>query len=59
MTTQDLSEAIKLLTPEERDSVRLFIEFLKKREWSGSSPFLTAVNEFVDEHPELLRRLGE
>jgi hypothetical protein len=59
MAAQDLSEAIKSLTPEEQESVRLFILFLKKREPSGSSPFLTAVNEFVEKHPELLRRLGE
>jgi hypothetical protein len=59
MATQDLSDAIKTLTPEEQESVRLFIAFLKKRERAGSSPFLAAVNEFVDQHPELLRRLGE
>jgi hypothetical protein len=59
MTAQDLSEAIQSLTPEEQESVRLFIAFLKTRERSGSSPFLAAVNEFVDQHPELLRRLGE
>jgi hypothetical protein len=59
MASQDLSEAIKTLTPEEQESVRLFIVFLKKKERAGSSPFLAAVNEFVDKHPELLRRLGE
>lgn len=59
MTAQDLSDAIKSLTPEEQESVRLFIMFLKKRERASSSPFLAAVNEFVDQHPELLRRLGE
>jgi hypothetical protein len=59
VTTQELSEAIKSLTPEEQESVRLFIVFLKQGERAGSSPFLTAVNEFVDKHPELLRRLGE
>ena len=59
MTAQDLSEAIKSLTPEEQESVRLFILFLKKKEQPGSSPFLAAVNEFVDKHPELLRRLSE
>ncbi len=59
MAAQDLSEAIKTLTPEEQESVRVFIAFLKKRERPGASPFLAAVNEFVDKHPELLRRLGE
>ena len=59
MAAQDLSETIKSLTREEQESVRLFIEFLKKKEQSGSSPFLAAVDEFVDQHPELLRRLGE
>ena len=59
MTVQNLSEAIKSLTAEEQESVHLFIDFLKKRERSGSSTFLAAVDEFVDKHPELLRRLGE
>ena len=58
MAAHDLSEAIKTLTPEEQESVRLFIAFLKKNQ-PGSSPFLAAVNDFVDKHPELLRRLGE
>ena len=58
MNADTIADAIKSLTPEEQESVRLFIDFLKKRE-RGASPFLRAVNEFVAEHPELLRRLGE
>lgn len=59
MNAENLSEAIKSLTPEEQESVRLFIDFLKTRERRGASPFLAAVNQFVAEHSELLRRLGE
>jgi hypothetical protein len=58
MALVNLAEAISSLTPEEQESVRLFIEFLKRRE-SAPSPFLAAVNEFVAQHPELLRRLAE
>ena len=59
MSAQNLSEVIKTLTPEEQEAVRLFILFLKEKKRSGSSPFLAAVNEFVDKHPELIRRLGD
>ena len=52
-------ELLESLTPEERESVCLFIEFLKKKERSSPSPFLAAVNEFIDEHPELLRHLSK
>ena len=59
MTLENLAEAIGSLTPEEQESVRLFIEFLKRKDSAPSSPFLAAVNEFVEQHPELLRRLAE
>ena len=59
MNAENLSEAINSLTPEEQESVRLFIDVLKTRERRGPSHFLAAVNQFVAEHPELLRRLGE
>jgi hypothetical protein len=59
MALENLAEAISSLTPEEQESVRLFVEFLKRKEPTPSSPFLAAVNEFVEQHPELLRRLAE
>ena len=59
MTAENLADVIERLTPEQQDSVRQFVEFLKERESSTSSPFLAAVDEFIDEHPELLRRLAQ
>ena len=59
MTAEDLAAVISTLTPEERESVKQFVEFLKRRGSSSSSPFLKAVDEFVDQHPELLRRLAQ
>jgi len=58
MAAENLAEAISLLTPEEQESVKQFVEFLKGRS-SSSSPFLAAVDEFIDQHPELLRRLAQ
>ena len=58
MAVDNLAEVISALTPEEQESVRLFVEFLKRKGSSASSPFLTAVDEFVEQHPELLRRLA-
>jgi len=55
----DLADVIRSLTPEEQESVRMFVEFLKRREAAPTSPFLAAVDEFVDQHPELLRRLAQ
>ncbi|HUJ22937.1 MAG TPA: hypothetical protein VLX58_15510 [Bryobacteraceae bacterium] len=59
MAAESLADLISKLTPEDQDSVRQFVEFLKKKESSPSSPFLAAVDEFVDQHPELLRRLAQ
>ncbi len=59
MAPENLAEAIRSLTPEEQESVRLFVEFLKRKDSVPHSPFLVAVNEFVEQHPELLRRLAE
>ena len=59
MTVDNLADVIRSLTPEEQESVRQFIEFLKHKESSPSSPFLAAVDEFIDQHPELLRRLAQ
>jgi hypothetical protein len=58
MAAGNLIEVISSLTPEEQESVRLFIDFLKRRD-SAPSPFLAAVDEFIDQHPELLRRLAQ
>ena len=59
MAVENLAEVISSLTPEDQESVRLFVEFLKRRGSAPSSPFLAAVDEFVNQHPELLRRLAQ
>jgi hypothetical protein len=58
----DIAETIASLTPEQQESVILFVEFLKRKGSAPSSrpsPFLGAVDEFVEQHPELLRRLAQ
>jgi hypothetical protein len=59
MAAENLADVISSLTPEEQESVRQFVEFLKQKGSTPSSPFLAAVDEFVDQHPELLRRLAQ
>ena len=59
MAAEKLFDAIMSLTPEEQRSVQEFVEFLKQKGSSPSSPFLSAVDEFIDQHPELLRRLAK
>ena len=56
MAADNLTDLINSLTPDEQQFVKQFVEFLRKK---GSSPFLSAVDEFIDEHPELLRRLAQ
>ena len=55
----DLAQIVNALTPEQQAAVREFIEFLQGRDKSPSTDFLAAVDEFIDEHPELLRRLAQ
>jgi len=59
MPPQALAEVVNALTPEEQTAVQEFIDFLKRRTGSTPSPFLAAIDEFMDEHPELLRRLAQ
>jgi len=59
MAAENLSDLINTLTPEQQESVKQFVDFLKRRESARSSPFLAAVDEFIDQHPELLRRLAQ
>jgi hypothetical protein len=58
MATESLAETISKLTPSEQDSVKQFVEFLKAK-GASSSPFLAAVDQFINQHPELLRRLAQ
>jgi hypothetical protein len=59
MAVQNLADAINSLTPDQQESVRQFIDFLTRGDVSKSSPFLAAVDEFVNQHPELLKRLAQ
>ncbi|MGA2268513.1 MAG: hypothetical protein ABSH44_08605 [Bryobacteraceae bacterium] len=59
MAVENLADVISSLTPAEQESVRQFVEFLKRKGSPASSPFLAAVDEFIERHPELLRRLAQ
>ena len=59
MPPEALAEVVNALTPEEQAAVREFIDFLKRGTGYAQSPFLVAINEFMDQHPELLRRLAQ
>jgi hypothetical protein len=59
MAAGNLADVINSLTPEEQESVEQFVQFLKRKGSPSSSPFLAAVDEFIDQHPELLRRLAQ
>lgn len=60
-TTSDLNQIVAelaQLSQEKQAVVREFIIWLKQKD-EGQSPFLAAIDEFMDEHPELLRRLAQ
>jgi hypothetical protein len=59
MSAQELTAIVDSLTSEEQAAVREFIEFLKSRSSRQDSRFRSAVDEFMDQHPELLRRLAQ
>jgi len=59
MTTDELIEKVRSLSEAEQTSVLQFIDFLERRQVSASSPFLKAAEQFMAEHPELLRRLSQ
>lgn len=59
MAAENLADVIGSLTPEEQEAVRQFVEFLKGKGLSRSTTFLTAADEFIEQHPELLRRLAQ
>lgn len=58
MAAENLGDLINSLTPDEQQAVQRFVEFLKRKP-AASSPFLAAVDEFIELHPELLRRLAQ
>ena len=58
MAAESIAELVQSLTPREQEAVRHFIEFLR-HESRPESPFLAAVDDFIAQHPNLLRRLAE
>ncbi len=59
MAAESLADAINSLMPHEQESVRQFVEFLKRKGHRPPSPFLAAVDDFIEQRPELLRRLAQ
>ncbi|HET7213534.1 MAG TPA: hypothetical protein VFL79_08100 [Terriglobia bacterium] len=60
MKVESLAQIVSELSPEEQSAVREFIAFLKERQ--GRQPAITfqvALDEFINDHRELLRRLAQ
>jgi len=55
MPSKSLIDSIDALSPAEKEAVGEFIEFLKQQR----SPFRKAIDEFIQQHPELLTRLAQ
>jgi hypothetical protein len=54
MMTQALTELVASLSPEEQAAVVDFIRFFRgERQQPDPSPFLSAIDEFMAQHPEL------
>ncbi|MBN8734071.1 MAG: hypothetical protein J0L64_26270 [Acidobacteria bacterium] len=60
MAGESLMEMVQSLTAEEQAAVRQFIDYLKVRGGADDVPasFVDAAEEFIAQHPELLRRLA-
>ncbi|HEY2931497.1 MAG TPA: hypothetical protein VGK99_07095 [Acidobacteriota bacterium] len=54
--SKKLIEEIEKLDEQQQAAVKQFIAYLKS---AKTSPFLSAVDDFIDKHPELLRRLAQ
>jgi hypothetical protein len=59
MAAEKIADLVSSLTSEEQEAVREFIRFLKSKNEPPESPFLAAVDDFIEQHPELLRRLAQ
>ena len=60
MEPRNPTELFDQLSPEEQNAVLEFIRFLKsKKEGEPPSSFSGAVDEFIETHGELLRRLAQ
>lgn len=59
MPSANLIEAVNSLSPDEETSVLKFIDYLRRQNAAGPSPFLQAAEQFMAAHPELLHRLSQ
>ncbi len=59
MPADELTAIIDSLSLQERAAVLRFIEYLRNRAPHTDESFLAAVDEFNDQHSELLRRLAQ
>jgi len=59
MSSRELAAIVDSLTSEQQAAVREFIEFLKSKSTQPDSRFRAAIDEFMDQHPELLHRLAQ
>ena len=59
MVSDSLVEIVSSLTPEQQAAVREFIQFLRRKQEPPETPFLAAIDEFIDGHPGLLSRLAQ
>ncbi len=60
MKPENLTQLVSELSPEEQSAVREFIIFLKSRHQDQPTISVqAALDEFIRDHSELLRRLAE
>ncbi len=59
MASRELMNLIANLSGEEEAVVEEFIKYLKQSSLPSSMTFRAALDSFVRDHPELLRRLAE
>ena len=59
MPSENLIDMVVALAPEDQEAVRAFIDFLRTRGERPHGRFLDAADEFIAQHPEILRRLAQ
>ena len=58
MSTRELTKRIARLSLEQQATVEEFVRFLEQKQGTNED-FRSALDAFVREHPELLRRLAQ
>jgi hypothetical protein len=59
MAPQNLIDEIHTLTSDQQEFLLQFVTFLKQLKQGVPSAFASAVDHFIERHPELLRRLAQ